>query len=267
MPIELPAWIVYFARLGQLAKGVIFLSIGLLSAQGAWDGGGKASDSRGALRSVAEQPFGRTMLFALIAGLVCYIFWRLLEAFADVNGRGRNARGLFLRVRSLGVAVVYCGITAAAVRTLLGTPGHEGGSATQDWAQRLLDAPFGGWLLIGVGLGVIAGGVVKIHHAFTGKFEKKLELSELRDATRRWVLRLCAFGLSARGIVFGIIGIFFIQAGMESNAGKARGLSGALEALHAQPYGRALFAIVAAGLAAYGCYCCLRAWYGRWGER
>jgi hypothetical protein len=73
--------------------------------------------------------------------------------------------------------------------------------------------------------------------------------------------------LIAQGVVFTIAGVFLIQAGWQSNPQKARGLGGALNALQAQPHGRWLFATVAAGLTAYGIYCCLRARYGKWGER
>ncbi|MFL6530494.1 MAG: DUF1206 domain-containing protein [Chthoniobacterales bacterium] len=52
------------------------------------------------------------------------------------------------------------------------------------------------------------------------------------------------------------------RRGLQSNAAKARGLSGALNALHAQPFGRWIFAVVAVGLAAYGVYCCVKARYG-----
>ncbi len=262
-----PSWIIYFARIGQLAKGIIFISIGLLSAHAAWLGQAEASGSRGALRSVAAQPFGRALLLVLIAGLVCYVLWLLLEVVADVNAQGRDFRGLLLRARSLGVAVIYSGLTAGALKILLGaSSSDDGNSAAQDWTQQALQAPLGGWLVIAIGLGVSAGGLFLIFQAVRRNFEKKLDLSPLAERTRRWVLRICVFGLCARGIVFVLIGVFLIQAGMESNAGKARGLGGALQALRAQPYGTALFLIVAAGLAAYGCYSCLRARYGRWGE-
>lgn len=268
MPIELPAWINYFARIGQVAKGVIFISIGLLSAHAAWLGQGEASGSRGAMRSVAAQPFGQAVLLVLVGGLICYVLWLLLEAVADANSKGRDARGLLLRARSLGVAVIYSGLTAAALKTVLGaaSTGNEN-SAAQDWTRYALQAPLGGWVVLVIGLGVIASGLMMIYRAAQRKFEEKLKLSELSGMTRRWVSRICVFGLSARGIVFVMVGFFLIQAGLQSNAGKARGLGGALDALRAQPYGIVLFVLVATGLTAYGCYCCLRACYGRWGER
>jgi hypothetical protein len=103
------------------------------------------------------------------------------------------------------------------------------------------------------------------YRAYKEKFEEKLELGELSSEAREWVVRICAFGIAARGLVFAVVGALLIQAGMQSNPAKARGLGGALNMLHAQPFGRWIFAIVAAGLAAYGVYCCVKARYGRIG--
>lgn len=116
-------------------------------------------------------------------------------------------------------------------------------------------------------LGIVAGGFFKGLRAYKRKFEKKLALANLSAHTRRWLTGLCIFGLIARGVVFVIIGGFLMQAGWQSDPEKARGLPGALQALRAETYGSCLFAIVAAGLAAYGIYCGVRAFYGRWGER
>jgi hypothetical protein len=64
-------------------------------------------------------------------------------------------------------------------------------------------------------------------------------------------------------VVFGIVGVFLILAAWHSNAGKARGLSGALRALEQQSYGQWVLGIVALGLIAYGFYMLVQARYRR----
>ncbi|MEO5721141.1 MAG: DUF1206 domain-containing protein [Chthoniobacterales bacterium] len=265
MSAPLPAWITYLGRLGQFAKGLVYISIGLLAAEVAWAGHGQARGSRGAMRAIAEQPFGRALLVVLIGGLICYILWRLLEVFFDVEHRGRDAKGIALRARSLVVAFIYGGLTLGAIKTLLGASSRGGGDgAARDWTARAMAQPFGATLVVLIGAAIIAGGLYKIWRAYSGKFEKKLQLGELSARARKWILRICVFGLSARGVVFVIVGAFLFQAGLQSNPQKARGLTGALEALQTQPYGRWLFAIVGLGLAAYGIYSGVRGRYGRW---
>jgi len=254
-------WIIMIGRIGYLAKGVIFTCVGLLSA--AAGGRGGASDSRGAMQTIAQQPFGHALLLALIIGLVCYIIWRVLAAVADAENRGRDAKGLALRARALFVAGIYCSITAAAVKTFMGASHSNGGGnrSAQDWTATALAAPLGSFVVVAIGAAIVIGGGYQCYRAYKEKFVEKLDL--VSASAHEWILRICAFGLAARGVVFVMAGVLLIQAGLQSNAAKARGLSGALNALHAQPFGRWIFAVVAVGLAAYGVYCCVKARYGR----
>lgn len=268
MNSDTPRWMIYVGRIGHLAHGLVFVSIGLISARAAFRQGGGASDSRRAMHTILAQPFGQALLLALIAGLTCYVVWRALEAFGDLEGKGNDAKGLVLRGRSLFVAAVYSGVTVAAIRTLLGAARSGGGGdeSARDWTARALQTPFGSWTVALIGGGIIIAGLFQCLRAYRGKFERKLALDEVDPTTRQWLLRLCVFGIAARGVVFVTAGIFLAQAGLGSDPSKARGLSGSLNALQSQPYGSWLFALGAFGLAAFGIYCCVRARYGRVGR-
>jgi hypothetical protein len=82
-------------------------------------------------------------------------------------------------------------------------------------------------------------------------------------STRQWVRRVCRFGMAARGVVFGIIGLFLLLAAWRNNPGEARGLGGALHSLQEQGYGPWLLGVVALGLVAYGGYQFVLARYRR----
>lgn len=75
--------------------------------------------------------------------------------------------------------------------------------------------------------------------------------------------RLGRLGLAARGVIFGIIGVFLIQAALQSNPNKAQGLDGALQELARQPFGAWILGTVATGLVAYGIYMLAQARYRR----
>ena len=77
------------------------------------------------------------------------------------------------------------------------------------------------------------------------------------------IVLLGRVGNAALGVVFTVIGVFFIIAALQRNPGQAKGLSGALGALLAQPFGNLLLAIVALGLLAYGVYSLAQARYRR----
>jgi hypothetical protein len=75
------------------------------------------------------------------------------------------------------------------------------------------------------------------------------------------VRRISRFGIAARGVVFGVIGIHLVRAALQYDASEARDAGGALRALEQQPMGPWLLALVALGLFAYGIYELLRARY------
>jgi hypothetical protein len=70
-------------------------------------------------------------------------------------------------------------------------------------------------------------------------------------------------GNVARGLVFGLIGVFFIVAAATYDPQKARGLDGSLRALAGGAWGKAALTAVAAGLAAFGVYSFAEAAYRR----
>jgi hypothetical protein len=105
-----------------------------------------------------------------------------------------------------------------------------------------------------VGLGVIAFAVSQFYKAYATKFREKLKTNEMSEQAETLATRSGQIGLSARGVVFGIVGIFLVQAALQSRAGEARGLGGALRALEQQPFGSWILGVVAIGLVIYGLY-------------
>ncbi|MDQ1602641.1 MAG: hypothetical protein QOE01_486, partial [Actinomycetota bacterium] len=70
-------------------------------------------------------------------------------------------------------------------------------------------------------------------------------------------------GYVARGIVFGLIGIFVIKAAKDHQPGKARGFDTALKSVAHAPFGQFLLILAAAGLICFGAYCFAEARYRR----
>ena len=68
-------------------------------------------------------------------------------------------------------------------------------------------------------------------------------------------------GHLARGVVFGLIGIFLTRAAIEYDPKNAIGLDGALHRLADASYGSYLLGVTAAGLVCYGLYCLVDARY------
>jgi hypothetical protein len=257
-------WIVPLARFGYAAKGVVYLIIGGLAALAAFTGGGKTTDSRGAFEEILSQSFGKLLLGAVAIGMAAYAIWRIVQAVQDTENKGSGAKGIARRVGYAAIGLIHIGLAYSAAQLILGSGGQSrGDAASKEWTATLLEQPFGQWLVGAVGLGFIAFAISQLYKAFTAKFREKLKTNEMDEKTETFAMRTGQAGLSARGVVFGIIGFFLIQAALHSNAGEARGLSGALRALEQQSYGQWVLGIVALGLVAYGFYMLVLARYRR----
>jgi Domain of Unknown Function (DUF1206) len=74
---------------------------------------------------------------------------------------------------------------------------------------------------------------------------------------RPGIVILARAGYAAKGVVYLIVGFFAFTAAYRG--GKAMGSKDALRSMLAEPYGRALLAVVAVGLAGYAVWCFVRA--------
>ncbi len=257
-------WIVPLARFGYAANGVVYIIIGALAALAAFTGGGRTTDSRGAFEEILSQSYGKLLLGAVAVGMAAYAIWRIVQAVKDTENKGSDAKGIARRIGYAAIGVIHIGLAYSAAQLVFGSGGESrGDAASKEWTATLLAQPFGQWLVGAVGLGFIAFAVSQFYKAYTAKFREKLKTNEMDEKTQTFAMRSGQAGLSARGVVFGIIGVFLIQAALHSNAGEARGLSGALRALEQQSYGQWVLGIVALGLVAYGLYMLVLARYRR----
>jgi TRAP-type C4-dicarboxylate transport system permease small subunit len=257
-------WIIPLARFGYAAKGVVYLIIGGLAALAAFTGGGRTTDSRGAFEEILSKSYGKLLLGAVAIGMAAYAIWRIVQAVKDTENKGSGAKGIARRIGYAVIGVIHIGLAYSAAQLILGSGGESrGDAASKEWTATLLAQPFGQWLVGAIGLGFIAFAVSQFYKAFTAKFREKLKTNEMDEKTETFATRTGQAGLSARGVVFGIIGFFLVQAAMHSSAGEARGLSGALRALEQQSYGQWVLGIVALGLVAYGFYMLVLARYRR----
>ncbi|HEY0658677.1 MAG TPA: DUF1206 domain-containing protein [Pyrinomonadaceae bacterium] len=257
-------WIVPLARFGFVAKGVVYIIIGILAALAAFGNGGKTTDSRGAFEEILSHSYGKPMLGAVCIGLIGYAIWRIVQAIKDTEDKGSGAKGLAVRGGYFVIGLIHLSLAYSAARLISGSGGSSGGeSQSKEWTAFILEQSFGELIVIAIGLGFIGFAASQFYKAYTTKFREKLKTNQMSDQTESFATKFGQFGLSARGVVFGIIGIFLILAGLRSNAGEVRGLSGALRALLQQSYGQILLGVVAIGLIAYGLYMFVLARYRR----
>ncbi|HET7436554.1 MAG TPA: DUF1206 domain-containing protein [Thermoanaerobaculia bacterium] len=258
---EAAPWIERLARLGYISVGTVYVIIGFFAASAPF-GRGKTGDQKDAFAFILHAPFGRLLLWVMALGLGGYAIWRFASAWADSEHRGNGAKGLALRAGSVGRGALYAWFAVELVRFAMrnATSGAHSEAKAKHWTGRLMDAPFGRWLVAAAGLGVAAYGIYQLYAAVTAKLSKQLHLSGARSRTA--LIAISRFGLGARGLVFLVIGASLVIAAWHHNPNEAHGTSGALQALE-QPFGGALLVLTGIGIVAYGAYAYINAWYRR----
>lgn len=248
-------WIERLARLGYAAKGLVYVIIGFLAIKTAFSAGGGVRDASGALETLVNEPFGKTLLFVTGIGLLGYALWRFVQAVKDPDGEGRDARGMIKRVGYGVSGVLHAGLALQALALSRGK-GSSGDSESnaRDWTARLMEQPFGRFLVIAVGVIIMGWAVREFMAAYRAKFMRKLERPNVSPSTLKKIRTIGQVGYAARGIVAIMVGFFVMMAGVRYDPSQAKGLRGALETLLGQPYGPYLLALVGVGLLAYGIF-------------
>jgi hypothetical protein len=252
-------WIEWAGRTGLVAKGVIYALVGLLALQIPLGLGGDTKDRQGALRTLAEQRFGEVLLIALAIGFSGYAIWRFVQAVLDRDAEGTGAKGLAKRAAHFGKGLLYAASAVAAAALVIGA--DTGGGDEKKETARVFDLPLGRWIVAAVGLAFLAAGLYNLYRSLTEKFRKDLREHQMNRDVRQWAIVVGVVGHAARGVVFGLIGIFLLKAAIEYDAKEAIGLDGALLKLSQQAYGDLLLGLVAAGLLAYALFCFVQARY------
>ena len=257
-------WVAWSGRIGHVAKGVSYALIAVLALQVAFGNRAAPSDRQGVLREVAGASFGKAALYALAVGFAAYAFWQFVRAVLDRDDDGHDAKGLGKRVHHAGVGVIYVASAVAAVALARGSrSGAAAGGDERAETARVLDWPYGQWIVGAVGVGLVVYGVVNVVKAVTQSFRDDLSEHEMPSEVRPWAVRSGVVGHAARGVVFAVVGFFLGKAALEYDPSEAVGIDGALARLAQRSYGTWVLGAVALGLLAYAVFCMVQARYRR----
>ncbi len=252
-------WVRVMARLGYVAKGVVYATIGLLAMLEALGMGGKTASPDGAMRSIGSQPLGGLLLVLLSVGLFGYAAWKVVQGVMDPDDRGSDAHGVVRRVCYVGSGAIHGLLAFTAAQSVFGAEdSSEDAMAASAMAYQ---PPIGRILVAVVGVIVIGVGLYQLYAAYDAKFRGELALGRMGGAREVWTTLLGRIGTAARAVAIGAAGAFLLLAAYQSDPKETRGLGGALETIQDQPLGSYMLGVIAAGLVLYGAFMFLVARY------
>ncbi|MBA4798657.1 MAG: DUF1206 domain-containing protein [Rhizobiales bacterium] len=247
------------ARAGYGARGVVFLMVAALALFSGF--AGAEPDTNSALETLLQQPFGRVWIGLIGLGLAGFVVWRLAQSLANADGQDDDAKGYAIRAALFGSAITYAGLAMTSILMALQMSNGSGGSGGEEGiAAWVMSQPFGRYLAGIIGIGFIIGGIVTAMKGIKRSFGRYLELDAKKNSP---AVLISIYGLVARGVVFGIIGVLFLYAAFNVDPEQAGGMAEAMAWLRELPFGGIIYAVVAVGLAAFGIYNFVEARYRR----
>ena len=253
---EQRGWVRLLMRLGYSGRGVVYGLVGVLGLLAVLNGG-RADGTQSALVELRDMPFGAILLCGLALGLLAYAAWRFINAALDLDRYGDDAKGLFSRFCMVVVGIIHLAFAFAAVSVAFRFTGGDGESGMDAATRALFEWPFGRYIVAGIGLATIGGGLFFIWRAWSRDYEKKV----VRNPVTERLDLLMAFGMFAHGVVVAMIGIFFVTAAWTFSAEKAGGMQQALDRIRDWPFGDWLLGATAIGFIGFAVACFMNAAY------
>ena len=210
---------------------------------------------------MADEPFGKILLWLVAVGLVALALWQASEAiwgYRNCEGAERVRK----QVTSGAKAVIYAALGVSAASVALGS-GSWSSQSQQQATSGVLAWPAGHVIVVVTGLIIIGVGVAGVVKGVKKSFGEEIDTSSMSPIARKGVARLGQVGYIAKGVALGVVGGLLSYAALTFERQKAPGLDGALQAILAQPFGRFLLTAVALGFLAFGLFALLESRYRR----
>lgn len=255
-------------HIGYVAEGVLYLLIGGFALFAAVAPHRKPSGSGDIMTKLGHARSGDVLLALVAIGLAAFVFWQLLVAIRDPEHRAERTtlRRRVTRLGHLFNGVLQSVLVVDAVWSLLGLGAAESDQHAQArWTARVMALPAGRYAVGMVGIGIALFGLYQFYRAVTHSKTDTVDLSRTR--LRLPIIALSAYGFSARGVLFGLLGGYLIYSAWRHDARYSSGIAGALGSLKQNlPIGAALLAAVAAGLTSYGLSLIIKERYRRFSD-
>ena len=252
----------YLPVYGCWSTGIIYLAVGviaILSYLQIKEGG---ADESALLAFLNDSLAGRILLWIILLGTVSYVVWRIFESLKDPYGYGKSGKGIALRTGIAVSTIPDALIAFTAVQILLGASSiRVDGRPVQlrQMVNSMLEENWGEVAIISTGIITCLSALVQFFYGVSRGYKERVDILHF-SADMKWLTHFFAWiGYGARGIILGIIGFFFLKAGIMRSGKYAVNTDKAFDFI-GDNVGHLYFILIAIGTIGYGVFMFIHGW-------
>lgn len=241
---------------GCVSTALIYTAVGVLAMLSFFrivDGG---ADEGSLVVLLDEYPIGKFLIGILLAGTLCYIIWRIYESINDPYNYGNKIKGLTIRT-GIALSSLADGLLAYSIIRVLLHQGNiqQNGEPTEEreFVSSLLQIFFGQAFVITIGVALIITALLQLIYGITNGYKERMNSENFYPAIRKLIPPFAWIGFISRGVILGIVGIFYMKAGILKNEQYIINTDKAFDFI-GDNIGHIYFIVVALGTICYGIF-------------
>ena len=260
--------VVAMARLGWVAKGIVYGLVGVLAVRIAIQGlradrtrnGDEEASPLGAVTEIAETSLGAIALWVVAVGLVLYVLWRLISIVLPAE----NTVSTWLTRAGYAVSAVWYSLLAWSAMSFATDERAARVAETEDakverFTRELMDMSAGRWLVGAIGVCVMGVGIYFVVTGVRASFHDDLEPRGVGPLSLESIVAFGRVGWVGRGIVLVLVGWFITRAAVLYRPSDAEGFDGTLREVTELAIGPLIVGLAALALVMYGLFCVISA--------
>jgi Domain of Unknown Function (DUF1206) len=261
--------VVAVARLGWVAKGLVYGLVGVLAASiaiqrdrtgSAAGGGDHEASALGAVAEIAQTSLGALALWVVAIGLALYVVWRLVSIVLPAE----HTFETWLARAGYAVSAAMYSFLAWSAMSFATDERAGRGAETEDakierLTREVMARSAGRWVVGVLAACVLAVGLLFVVKGVRASFHDDLEPRDVGPVPLDAIVALGRIGWVGRGSVMVLYAWFLAQAVVRFRPSDARGLDDSLREVTEMAIGPFIVAGAGLALVAYGLFCVISA--------
>lgn len=210
----------YLPVFGCISTGIIYSAIGVIAILSFLRIKSGGADETSLLVFMNQYILGKVLIIIILSGSLCFIAWRIYETIKDPYEYGNNVAGLAKRTGIALSSIADILIVYASVLSIFGIGSSKTNGEPdkeREMVSNLLQHNWGPLITESIGIVIMITAAVQLFYGITKGYKERMEVEEFSPWIKKVVFFFGLSGYFARSVIIGIIGWFYLKAGIENN--------------------------------------------------